>query len=235
MKYTLIENGADSFKSAYENIEAFDGIAEGGHHRLKDAVIFLNHGVEILLKSILKKHSPSLMFKKIDLYLKAKEELKKSTVAKNVFDVDKNLQTVGILEALKRVEYLCDIHIPKSFYSTIIYINGIRNQLMHYEVVLNSTEKMVLVSKLKLCYEESVTFFESHIDNFQREVQNSRFEISRAEFNELQLEMWEDTQREEAMLEQYMLDQEKLEQEIHGTYWDSSVRRTSDYSSYPFE
>ncbi|HFT5904340.1 TPA: hypothetical protein ACGSMF_005568, partial [Bacillus cereus] len=76
MKFTLLDNGADSLKSAYENLESLKEIVEGGEHRLKEAVIFLNHGVELLLKYILKQRSPALMFEKIEPYLKAKQGLK---------------------------------------------------------------------------------------------------------------------------------------------------------------
>ena len=137
MKFTLLDNGADSLKSAYINLEILNEIAEGGEHRLKDAVIFLNHGVELLLKYILKQRSPALMFEKIEPYLKAKQDLKKAKDnQKTVFDMDKNLRTVSLLEALKRIEYLCDIDIPEQLLATLLYINKIRNNFMHYEVEL---------------------------------------------------------------------------------------------------
>jgi hypothetical protein len=200
LKYTLLDNGADSLKSAFENIEAFDEVVEGGYHRLKDAVIFLNHGVEILLKLILKKHSPSLMFENIDAYLKAKEGLKKKPKAKNVFEINKNLKTVTLLEALKRVEYLCDIEIPENFRASIMYINDIRNRIMHYEIELDDDEREKLVKALKYCYEEAVNFFESHIEDLESKIRLSRFELTyeeyRAEQAEIQAEMYYEALKE---------------------------------------
>jgi hypothetical protein len=205
LKYTLLDNGADSLKSAFENIEMLNEIAEGGHHRLKDAVIFLNHGIEILLKLILKNHSPSLMFENIHTYLKAKEKLKNTPNAKNVFEIDKNLRTVTLLEALKRVEFLCDIEIPENFRASILYINDIRNQIMHYAIELDDDEREKLVNRLKYCYEEAVNFFETHIKDLQNIIEESRFELTYEEFEEQQAEilgeMYYEMQKEEAYIE----------------------------------
>lgn len=206
MKFTLLENGADSLKSAYENLETLKEIAEGGEHRLKDAVIFLNHGVELLLKYILKQRSPALMFEKIEPYLKAKQDLKKKMENhKTVFDIDKNLRTVSLLEALKRIEYLCDIEIPENLNSTILYVNKIRNNFMHYEVELDDNETESLVSKLQVCYEEAVEFLESHIEDLDNYIQDSRFELTNEEYEEQQAEMYGEMmyeiQKEEAYID----------------------------------
>jgi hypothetical protein len=50
LKFTLLDNGADSLRFAYENLEQLKEIVDGIEHRLKDAVIFLNLGVELMLK-----------------------------------------------------------------------------------------------------------------------------------------------------------------------------------------
>lgn len=202
MKFTLLDNGADSLRSAYENLEILKDIADGGEHRLKDAVIFLNHGVELLLKYILKQRSPALMFEKIDPYLKAKQDLKKSKDGqKTVFDMDKNLRTVSLLEALKRIEYLCDIDIPEKFYNTILYVNKIRNNFMHYEVELDDKETETLVTNLQVCYEETIEFLESHIDDLDDYIQDSRFELTVEEYQEQHAEMLAEMYMEDAKIE----------------------------------
>lgn len=202
LKFTLLDNGADSLKSAYENLESLKDIAEGGEHRLKDAVIFLNHGVELLLKLILKEHSPSLMFEKINDYLEAKKKLKKTEDAKTVFDINKKLKTVSLLEALTRVEYLCDIDIPDNFRGSILYVNQIRNQFMHYEVELGEHETETLVTKLQMCYEETIEFLENHIEDLDNIIQDSRFELTTEEHEIQQAEFWAELQYEEMKLEE---------------------------------
>lgn len=208
LKFTLLDNGADSLKSAYENLETLKNIAEGGQHRLKDSVIFLNHGVELLLKLILKKHSPSLMFDKINEYLEAKQKLKKKEDAKTVFDINKKLKTVSLFEALTRVEYLCDIDIPENFRGSILYVNKIRNQFMHYEVELDEQETETLVTKLQICYEETIEFLEKHIEDLDDIIQDSRFELTTEEYEEQQAEIYAEIYYEEMSLEEMRLEAE---------------------------
>ncbi|WP_078177404.1 hypothetical protein [Bacillus mycoides] len=208
MKFTLLDNGADSLKSAYENLETLKNIAEGGQHRLKDSVIFLNHGVELLLKLILKKHSPPLMFDKINEYLEAKQKLKKKEDAKTVFDINKKLKTVSLFEALTRVEYLCDIDIPENFRGSILYVNKIRNQFMHYEVELDEQETETLVTKLQICYEETIEFLEKHIEDLDDIIQDSRFELTTEEYEEQQAEIYAEIYYEDMSLEEMRLEAE---------------------------
>jgi len=126
MNYSLLDNGVDSLRAAYESLDSFSNQHDGTNHNLKDAIIFLNHGIEILLKLILKKHSPALMFTDLKAYQKAKMEMKKKQ-KEDVFEVDPTLRTITLEEALARVEYLCDIEIPNSFRR--MFITLINNEI----------------------------------------------------------------------------------------------------------
>jgi hypothetical protein len=202
MKFTLLDNGADSLKGAYSSLEKFENLHEGTDHNLKDAVIYLNHGLEILFKLILKKSSPALMFTDIKAYQKAKIDMKKKN-AKNVFEVDSTLRTVTLEDALKRVELLCDIDISDSLKGAIYYINKIRNQLMHYEVELKAEELNELIIKLKVCYEEAVEFLSAHIEDLEEKIEESRFEYTREEYENDMGEWYAEMQYEEARLDYY--------------------------------
>ena len=213
LKFTLLDNGADSLKSAYINLELLKEVVDGGEHRLKDAVIFLNHGVELLLKYILQQRSPALMFEKIEPYLKAKQDLKKAKDGqKTVFDIDKNLRTVSLLEALKRIEFLCDIEIPEKLYGTILYVNKIRNNFMHYEVELDEKETDTLVTNLQVCYEETIVFLETHIEDLDDYIQDSRFELTLEEYEEQQAEIWGEMQYEDMKIEAMVMAYEDLDE-----------------------
>jgi len=51
LEFTLLNNGTDSLKKTKASIEKFEELhREHSYHHLKDAIIFINHGVEILLK-----------------------------------------------------------------------------------------------------------------------------------------------------------------------------------------
>ncbi|HFT5904330.1 TPA: hypothetical protein ACGSMF_005558, partial [Bacillus cereus] len=120
---------------------------------------------------------------------------------KTVFDIDQNLRTVSLLEALKRIEYLCDIEVPKKFYATILYVNKIRNNFMHYEVDLDETETETLVTNLQVCYEQAIEFLESHIEDLEGYIQDARFELTAEEFQVQQEEAWGEMMYEDMKIE----------------------------------
>lgn len=56
LRYGLLENGTDSLKQAFNCIDKLSaGLHEGVEHNIKDAILSLNHAIEILFKMILKK------------------------------------------------------------------------------------------------------------------------------------------------------------------------------------
>jgi len=202
MRFTLLDNGADSLKGAYDCLVKFEVLEQGTNHNLKDAVMHLNHGIEILLKLILKKASPALMFTDIKAYQKAKEDLKNSD-KDNVFQINSKLHTVSLEDALLRVEYLCDIEIPDTLNASIRYINKIRNQFMHYEVEIDDNELSDLINKLKLCYEATVEFLENHIENLSEIISQSRFEYTRDDYEADMGEWLAELRAEEAREDYY--------------------------------
>lgn len=197
--FSLLQNGADSIKGAYSRIEKLDELVEGIDHNLKDAVIFLNHGIEILLKVMLAERSSALMFSNIKEYQKAKESLKKGG-KKDVFEVNPELQTVSLKEALARIEYLCDVEIEDRMRSAIFELNMIRNKLMHFSLILNGQEVSNLTETLKFCYTVVCDFFETHIEGFNDFVDEARYEYTIEEYQEDQAE-W----HAEVMMEEFKL------------------------------
>jgi len=206
----LLDNGTDSLKKSKVSIEQFEALhREHSYHHLKDAVIFLNHGIEILLKYILSSRNESLIFKDIKVYMKAKEQLKHMPPKEKgfgihlernmptIFDVpekdlgNKKLETITLREALNRVQFLCDIEITKDFKDSIFLINDYRNDLTHHSIKLSSTDEERLISILKTLYDNVLNFFEQHIPGLMEKVDNKRFEVTRAEWEEVQREMHE--------------------------------------------
>lgn len=204
MNFSLIDNGADSLKNAYNCIEKIDNLEDGRDHTLKDAVIFLNHGIEILLKVMLSKRSAALMFENIKDYQKAKVDLAK-TNKRDVFEVNPHLKTISLTEALIRVEYLCDIEVENEMKAAILSLNSIRNKLMHFSVTLSDEEVSELIAKLEFCYNSVYDFFEENIEDFTDLIDKARFEYTSEEYyqdkaewhaeilmEERRLEFWED-------------------------------------------
>ncbi|WP_434169135.1 hypothetical protein [Peribacillus frigoritolerans] len=199
MKFTLLDNGADSLKGVYESLEKFDNNLSDSYHHIKDAVIFLNHGIEILFKVILSNHSAALMFTEIKSYQEARAKMKKSGKS-NVFEVDSNLKTVSLIQAMDRIEYLCDIEIPELLRNSIYFINKTRNQIMHFGIELSKDDVKELVKKLKYCHEESILFLELHIDDLSDAIEDSRFEYTREDYESDMGEWQAELMMEEAKL-----------------------------------
>lgn len=216
MEYTLLENGIDSLKKAKANIEEFEKYhKESSYHFLKDATIFLNHGIEILLKYILSKQNESLIFTDIDLYMEAKEKLKKESKGKkntffnkrNVFDVDlsngnkkKQLHTINLNEAIKRIKFLLDIELSENVEAAITLINEYRNHITHHSIILDEPSVKELVEKIKFLYKHILDFFNDHIleRNVVEEVDANRYLYTKQEWDQYQRDL-EDFQNERAM------------------------------------
>jgi hypothetical protein len=210
LEFTLLENGTDSLKKAKASIEQFEALhREHSYHLLKDAIIFLNHGIEILLKYILSSRNESLIFKDIKVYMKAKEQLKHMPPKEKgfgiylernmptIFDVsekdlgNKKLETITLREALNRVEFLCDIKVTQEFKNSIFLLNDYRNDLTHHSIKLSPADEERLITVLKTLYDNVLDFFEQHIPGLMKEVDTRRFEVTREEWEEIQREMQE--------------------------------------------
>lgn len=192
IEMSLLENGADSFKEASDKIEKISSfgsvltqdIVSIMPHNMKDAVLSLNQGIELLFKLILKNTKEYLVFADISKYMAAKEKMKpEKPELKNVLDVNPNLKTISLYEAIRRIKYLCDYDLPSELEITVEYLNKIRNQFMHYEISLNYEEIQDLLEKLKIGYKLSYDFFELHINGFASELENARYNITDEELD----------------------------------------------------
>ncbi|WDU81339.1 hypothetical protein [Lysinibacillus sp. G01H] len=191
--FSLVENGADSIKNAHACIEKIDELVEGVDHTLKDAVIFLNHGIEILLKVMLEERNSVLLFKNIEKYQKAKIIMKKEN-KKDIFAADPELQTVTLKESLDRLEYICDVEINSKMKNAILELNKTRNRLMHSKLSLYEQEFYKQIDVLKLCYNAVCDFFNKHIKSFNIYMTEARFEFTKEEEREF-YEAWSEAEK----------------------------------------
>lgn len=200
MKMTLLDNGLDSLKHAYNALEKVDELMEGVEHNLKDAILSINHAVEILIKLKLRRTNESLIFSDLEKYMKAKETTQHQQ-ASNVLEVDPKLKTVTLNEAIRRLELLCDIHVPGNLKAAINYINQKRNMIMHYEIILTLKEQDDLTKKLKSCYEMSVDFFEQYVGGIKEGLKTARFEQTEEDYWNDEGEDSYDRMREDALID----------------------------------
>lgn len=191
--FSLVENGTDSIKKALDCIEAIDELVKGVDHTLKDAVIFLNHGIEILLKVMLEERDPSLIFYNKKKYQLAKELLEKED-KKDIFDVDSSLKTLSLTDALKCLKNECSLEIDNKLEEVIEYLNKTRNKLMHSNFKLDEQGLSKLKTELKYCNIAVYDFFNKHIKSFNTHITEARFEVTKEDERE-HYEAWAEAEK----------------------------------------
>ncbi|WP_063562998.1 hypothetical protein [Paenibacillus sp. O199] len=197
IKFDLLENGADSLKSAYNKMQVLNDLQEGLDHYLKDIVFFLNHGIEILFKYVLKAKDESLIFSNQRKYEIAKQEMLRLGKS-NVFEISPNLKTVTLSEAIK----ICkenDLEVSEEYHSSLTYLNKMRNQFMHYEVFISDEEMLKLLVRQQAIFELTMEFFKLHIPNFIEYFEGARFEDTIEDYGDILAEM-----QREADFERYI-------------------------------
>ncbi|MCM3705333.1 hypothetical protein M3205_06270 [Cytobacillus firmus] len=177
MKFSLLENGVDSLKAAFNSLDNARYLDEGSDHHIKDATLSLNHANEILFKYLLKQKHDFLIFSDISAYMQAKAIMIKENKS-TVFEAKPNLKTVSLHEAIRRLFLLCDIEVPENLRTSLDNLTKKRNEIMHYALEMNEEEYQTFIEDLKNCYELTIHFFSQHFDDFERLFDIARFEYS---------------------------------------------------------
>lgn len=155
MQLNFLESGIDSLKKGFESLTAYERIQFNASkspkkrqrfYHLKDAVLFIQHGIEILFKQIINKHSEYLLFTNIDDHVKKAFKEKKDRHLKSVFQsgLKHKIHTVSFLESLERLKILPGIEIGKVLETKVRELEFYRNIIMHAEphleeAAINST------------------------------------------------------------------------------------------------
>ncbi|MDR6779421.1 MULTISPECIES: hypothetical protein [Paenibacillus] len=201
----LAENGVDSFKAAFLTMKKIQVLEDGIVHNLKDAVMSLNHGIEILFKLLLKSYDEYLIFADIDKYMTAR----KTMIAKglsNVFEANPLLKTVTLNEGIRRAKYLCDYEISEDFETVVQYLNKIRNQFMHYEISLSGEEVEELLLQLRIGYELTYEFFVEYNEDLKDLFEDARYEITIDDYTDEIAEMHRSLMEEELAEQRYLVE-----------------------------
>lgn len=151
MKLNFLSSGIDSLKKGFENLYKYESInhsnssyktKEKRFYFLKDSILFIQHGVEILFKNILSQHSEYLIFSQIDSNVKKALLQKKHRNLNSVFqsDLKNKIHTVTFLESIERLKIIPDVEISKSLENRLVELESYRNIIMHSEPYLNESE-----------------------------------------------------------------------------------------------
>lgn len=143
MQLSLMENGMDSLKKGFEyfltyqrNTVTKNSPDKKDYFELKQAILSVHHGIEILLKAILARKDESLIVDKIDDdYLRAFAE-KEKTGKSSIFDTSlgENIHTITYEEALHRVDIISEVKLPSVLVEKLKQLNKVRNCLTHASI-----------------------------------------------------------------------------------------------------
>lgn len=145
MKIPLIDNGLDSLTKGYTFLQKYEAMRQEGASDasrflvLKDAILSMQHGIEILFKFLIKEKNEVLLFSEISPKLKAAYLSRKKGEIAELFEHD-GVHTVSFRESVERVNDILGIEIDERLRRTLLKIEKWRNGIIHSAVVLNENE-----------------------------------------------------------------------------------------------
>ena len=131
-RISLKENGLHSLWRGIESYQKY--IRTQDKWLLKEAIMFIHNGIELLMKEMLVRHSEYLIFEDIgpNTVKKQKEANEKGI---GIFYLPKPPKTVTYLDAISRVEaFIQPPQLSESLITRLYELNQLRNQLEHYAV-----------------------------------------------------------------------------------------------------
>lgn len=140
-KISLLDNGIHSFNRGLDKLLQYRDENKKDDFKLKESIMFLHHGIELLLKEVLIRNGGEfLIFDDIK-----PETVKKIIKAKkdgvSVFNLDKPVHTATYLDIVQRVHAFVDIpRLDESLETRLIELNKQRNSIEHYGIDIEKTK-----------------------------------------------------------------------------------------------
>ena len=154
---SLAENGFHSLDRAISAFEQFD--STGAEILLKDTIMFLHHGVELLMKQILVNHSEYLVFK--DLQEASRKQMQADELGLAVLFLENPPHTVTFLEAIDRVRACVrPPELTDYLVADLRELNRLRNQLEHYAIDVDAKEIAKLIASI---HSQLMALFEAQL------------------------------------------------------------------------
>lgn len=157
IKISLRENGEHSFKRSLEFYKAYESTQD--QMLLKDAIIFLHHGIELLMKEVLIQHSPYLIFEDLKDVPKKQKDADRQGVG--IFFLERPPKSVTYDVAINRVEaFIKPQELNEDLHNSLEQLNRLRNQLEHYAIEVSREE---VVKILEAIHKPILKLFENQI------------------------------------------------------------------------
>ena len=141
MKITLIENGLDSLRKGYDHLSIYMELKVANSEEavrfsaLKDSVLAVQHGIEILFKHCLAKEHELLLYTDISAKLRAAYKRRRSGEIEELYEAE-GVQTVTFKESIDRLRDVCGLPITGKFHRNLLEVEGWRNRITHSGVLL---------------------------------------------------------------------------------------------------
>lgn len=151
MKLNFLESGIDSlnkgftYLSQYEDIQFNNASKIKNRKRffyLKDAILMIQHGIEILFKQLIQRHSEYLVFSQIDENVKKALKEKNERGLKSVFEgqFKHKIHTITFMESIERLKVLPKVKLNPILEKKVRELELYRNIIMHSQPHLNEAD-----------------------------------------------------------------------------------------------
>ncbi|ORC44459.1 hypothetical protein B2G74_33170 [Burkholderia sp. A27] len=153
MRISLIDNGLDSLRKAYSFLKEYEDLREAGAEeiprffKLKDAILSMQHGIEILLKYLLSSQNEILLFSEINQKLRAAYARRRAGDIEHLYEND-DVHTVTFKESIDRVNDICGLHVPEKLRKDLLKVEKWRNSITHAAILQNEQEVSGVLSRL---------------------------------------------------------------------------------------
>jgi len=164
-KIGLKDNGIHSLNRGLETFELYE--EEKDDFILKESIMFLHHGIELLMKQVLIENAGEyLIYSDIsDDTVKKVISAKKQGIS--VFDLLKPPHTSTYLEVIGRVRaFVNNPELEESLDTRLRELNKTRNNLEHYAIDVDVDKVENLISNIK---NPLIKFLEDGLSNFKKE------------------------------------------------------------------
>jgi len=151
MKINFLDSGIDSLKKGYKSLYEYEKMTyynpkiyteREKYFHLKDAILFIQHGIEILFKKIIHQHSEYLLFSQLDHNVKEALKQKNHKNLSSIFETDlkTKIRTVTFQESIERLKIIPSVFLSKKLENKVTELELYRNIIMHSEPHINTIE-----------------------------------------------------------------------------------------------
>lgn len=222
--YSALQNGAHSLVTARVKLEQYFDNHEDERNifLLKEATMFLSHGIEILLKDLLCRLDPEKVIDPRDLGKFKKKLCNFDKISEfNKILVISKLRTINLKKANEVVKKHAIFQMSSSFYNQVKIIRRYRNELFHF-TFSSLEEALNYYNDLWKTITAAEVFFGKNLSDYRNAAKKARIEYTTSDVIADRISKMTEEGRELSSIETY-----EAEMEAHANMMDALERRHS--------